>query len=296
MPLPLLALSLPLALAQDAGFTVSARGADAGVLHYRWIPDLAVTGVSLGTFAWLYTHGPLDPGGAAEPIGIDRVEVPRWNPRAAAASDFFGHAAKYYGVNIPVLSALGMGVYGGLRQDSVGAGAIWTLTMVECVSVDLVVTEALKVGFSRPRPYTALAFRETWPDAWASETIQHDLSEDGHYDAYKSFPSGHTSSAGAASFAAATLLWQDLSSRGARPWVAGLTYGAATAITATTGTLRVVAGYHHPTDVIAGGLLGAGIGFGTARLHTLTPRDGAVQASLGADAEGVPMLRLGGVW
>ena len=45
-------------------------------------------------------------------------------------------------------------------------------------------------------------------------------------------------------------------------------YGGAAALTIITGASRVIAGMHHPTDVIVGGLLGAGIGYGVAKLHT----------------------------
>lgn len=288
----LLALSLAHA---DPGFQSTLQRADAGVVQYYWIPDLAITSVSLGGLAWLHAQGPLDPGGVAEPRGIDLPETPRWSPTAAALSDFFGHPGKLYGANLPVLSALGVGVYGGLRNDSAAAGAVWTLTAVEAVSVNLLVTELIKVTVSRPRPYTALAFQQAWPEAYRGETLTEDLSEEGHYDAYKSFPSGHTSASASASFAVATLLWRDLRSRGAEPWVAGLTFGGATAIAATTGTLRVVAGYHHPTDVIAGGLLGAGVGVGTVLLHTREPGAGP-RAALSASGAGAPMLSFGGSW
>ncbi len=274
---------------------------DAGVVSVRWVPDLAVTGLSLGGLALLYGQGPRSPGGVAEMRGLDLPATPRWNPRADAISDAFSHPGAWYGANLPVLGALGVGVYGGLREQSLGAGAAWSLVAVESVSVDLFITEILKVAISRPRPYTAPAFQQTWPEAYASETLQHDLSEAGHYDAYKSFPSGHTSSAGAISFSVATLLWQDLRARGAAPWVAGLAYGGATALTASAGTLRVAAGYHHPTDVIAGGLLGAGVGIGTARLHTLGQDEAPLAVSVGLGAVGrgeerAPALRVEGAW
>jgi undecaprenyl-diphosphatase len=61
-----------------------------------------------------------------------------------------------------------------------------------------------------------------------------------------SFPSGHT----AASFAAATVLAMAYPS--ARP----LLFATATAV----GVSRIHLGHHFPSDVIAGGLLGAGLG------------------------------------
>lgn len=291
----MIACLLSLSLANAADFQITPWRADAGVVHSWWIPDLAITGASVGGLVWMYGLGPRDPGGVAEMHGIDVPPSPRWSPAAAAASDFFGHAGKYYGANLPVLGTLGAGVYGGLRQQSVGAGAVWTLVMMESVGVDLLVTEVLKDTISRPRPYTSLAFQQALPEVYASDTIQHELSEEGHYDAYKSFPSGHTSSTGSVTFSLATLIWQDLRSRGARPGVAGALYGGAAALTATTGTLRVIAGYHHPTDVIAGGLLGAGVGTGVALLHTRVGSRG-VATSVSMSEDAAPTLTFSGVW
>jgi undecaprenyl-diphosphatase len=62
-----------------------------------------------------------------------------------------------------------------------------------------------------------------------------------------SFPSGHT----AASFAAATALAL------AYPSASPLLFATATAV----GVSRIHLGHHFPSDVIAGGLLGTGIGF-----------------------------------
>lgn len=289
--LPGLLIASGLALAEP-GYTSSGWRASAGPVHYHWIPDLALTAASLGGLAALYQVGPRAPGGVAEPSGIDLPPAPRWSEGAAAWSDFFGHAGKYYGANVPVLSALGVGVFGGLRNRHAGAGAVYSLVAIEAVSLDLVVTEVIKVAVSRPRPYTALAFQQAEPEAYAGDTIQEDLSEEGHHDAYKSFPSGHTSSAGAATFAVATLVWRDLSSRGAKPWVAGAAYGGAAALTATAGWLRVEAGFHHPTDVIAGGLLGAAIGTGTAWLHTT----GGLGPTATLTGEGAPVLSFQGTW
>ena len=79
-----------------------------------------------------------------------------------------------------------------------------------------------------------------------------------------SFASSHT----AASFAASTALFQTLYRRhpeSALPWVA-LAIGDAIALTVAIG--RVQAGHHFPSDVIAGALIGTGIGLLIPALHS----------------------------
>ena len=66
-----------------------------------------------------------------------------------------------------------------------------------------------------------------------------------------SFPSGHTASA----FAFATAVTADV------PLLSPLLFALATVV----GYSRVHTGVHYPTDVIAGGILGAGIGTATRR-------------------------------
>lgn len=80
-------------------------------------------------------------------------------------------------------------------------------------------------------------------------------------DSRMSFPSGHATVAFA--MAAAYL---EMARRDHAPHVtrnAILLFGTATAVSA----LRVAAGRHFPTDVLAGALLGSGVGFVVARLH-----------------------------
>lgn len=94
-------------------------------------------------------------------------------------------------------------------------------------------------------------------------------------DVSRAFFSGHTATA----FVAATLLvagfWLRYPSSRAR-WpllVAAL-------ITATAaGSLKIVAGYHYPTDVIAGALAGTSIGALVALAHRPRRRDRAADAS-----------------
>jgi membrane-associated phospholipid phosphatase len=106
------------------------------------------------------------------------------------------------------------------------------------------VTEVFKAGVGRPRPvmYTARA-----PD------VAH------RADNLRSFPSGHASAA----FAVATAYWLARRDLNGEPGVAGWTAAGAAA---TVALLRVVAGKHFPTDVLAGALLGIA---GGAAVHAI---------------------------
>jgi undecaprenyl-diphosphatase len=100
--------------------------------------------------------------------------------------------------------------------------------LVAQLLIALLVVRALKIGIGRPRPLAVDgAF---WP-----------LSLD---SAHHSFPSGHAADAAVG----AGVAW----SAGARPWLRGLAIATALVVMA----MRVVELQHHPSDVVAGALLG----------------------------------------
>lgn len=150
----------------------------------------------------------------------------------------------------PVWGAVSWVVLGGL----VAAGAIdaaseegggpYVTGMAEALVWTTAATEALKAGVGRPRPvmYTARA-----PAAA------------GHTDNLRSFPSGHASAA----FAVATAYWLARRDLTGSPGTAGW---AAVGAAGTVALLRVVAGKHFPTDVLAGVLLGVA---GGAAVHAI---------------------------
>lgn len=289
----LASLLLNAALAQDSTFQTTVWRGQSDELHYHWIPETALTAALIGGY---FAAGNLEPrviGREADPGGIDAVDTPRWSERAATASDVLGLPISNYGLNVPMLAMLGVGAWGGVRDHSAAAGAMHSLVAVESYMVTVGVTETLKLAVARPRPYTSAAFQVAEPGAYAGAQVQEDLSEEGHYDAYKSFPSGHTSGTAALSFSIATLLARDAATHDGPGWIAPTAYGVAGAWTAGVGALRVVAGRHHPTDTVVGGLLGAGFGTGLTWLHTR----GGPAAGLGVEggAEGAT-LRFSGSW
>ena len=102
-------------------------------------------------------------------------------------------------------------------------------------------TNIVKNAVGRPRPFvrglTAADARYGMPDS------------------YKSFYSGHSATAFAMAMSFARMYTR--SHPGGKP---GLVYGMGIGLAAVTGTLRVDAGKHYPTDVITGALAGSAIG------------------------------------
>lgn len=187
--------------------------------------------------SWLLVALGLSAGAQAvapstRPGGIDRFAVYEEQELPATLSD-----AVVYG-------SVGLSAGVGLTLWTQGEGARPVLAVAGGIATDLAITELAKRGFDRRRPYTYGAGHNWGDDPW---------------DATKSFPSGHTSTTAAAWFSAAETLRREgaLDSRGKR----ALAYGLASGATVTAGTLRVLAGKHFPTDVLAGAALGTGMGF-----------------------------------
>ncbi len=139
----------------------------------------------------------------------------------------------------------------------------WTYAAKECA----------KALFPRPRPY-----------AYRSFPIAEDLRE----EANESFPSGHTALAFSAATCFAVMALQTASDNPATPYLVAGGYAAAAAAAA----LRLAAGEHFPSDVIAGALLGSAIGWVTAHVHARDTETGAKACSLFASAAGGPSLML----
>lgn len=235
-----------------------------------WIPETAATLGAAATWALvLETAEPRTHGVAWEPSGLDGRVAPRWSPRADALSDFLAIPNEYYGFNVPVLATLGVGVWAGVVEQDWRAGAANSLVLAESVGATALLTAVAKNRIARPRPYTAERFAEAFPDVVGTAAFEEEFGEAGHWDAYKSMPSGHTSVATAVGVSAATLLWLREREHQDRRWVGALAYGGAAALGIGTGVSRVVAGKHHPTDTMVGFALGAVVGLGVPLAHTL---------------------------
>ena len=174
---------------------------------------------------------PCDPN---DLLGIDRGVVGAHSTGAGTASDILVYS---------VMGGALLGVMAGAPADARrGNGVVFS----EVIAATYATTGWLKVVVGRERPvmYTSGA-----------------AAAAGDPDSQRSVPSSHT----AAAFAAATSYLvvsgrQDLPHRTRN---AVLLYGAA----ATTGALRLAAGEHFPTDVLAGAALGTLIGWLIPTVH-----------------------------
>jgi len=82
-------------------------------------------------------------------------------------------------------------------------------------------------------------------------------------DASRSFISGHTAMAFAATTAYSVTFWQRNPDSELR-WIVA---GTGALLSLGVGLLKIIAGYHYPTDILAGALVGAGVGALVPLLH-----------------------------
>ena len=130
------------------------------------------------------------------------------------------------------------------------------LNYVEAMSIAEGITAITKRATARPRPYTYLA------DSTRPTEPPYDANAEG---AFQSFPSGHAT---AAWCAVSVGICDHLLSRPEANWkehaLVGLIGGA---LGATTAGLRVEAGQHFPSDVVAGSAIGIVSGSAVTLLH-----------------------------
>ena len=193
------------------------------------------------------------PFSTTTPTGLDAVSVGRWSKGAAIASD-----ALLFGF-IPVGLAASVVGAGGMERPGVGG-----LLFLESWGLTGAIVDGAKVAIQRPRPYNF------YPNP--TNDIRDHMAEG---DATLSFPSGHTAFTAAMAFTSAGLLahGQDLPP--------ALAYGGAAALTVGVGSLRVLAGRHYPTDVLAGAGIGAAVGVLVVESHI-----GEAPVRLGASGGG----------
>jgi membrane-associated phospholipid phosphatase len=128
--------------------------------------------------------------------------------------------------------------------------AVWTIGL----------KNILKGAFDRPRPYL---FYSNTPGNLIND-------EDPDNELYSSFPSGHT----AIAFMTASFITY-VYSKGDSSKTSKILVGAGVfALAGGTAALRIAAGTHYPSDVLAGALIGTAVGFLVPALHTQKPEKG----------------------
>ncbi|WP_170110760.1 phosphatase PAP2 family protein [Flavilitoribacter nigricans] len=124
-----------------------------------------------------------------------------------------------------------------------------SVLFMEVMAISNGLTQISKSIFQRPRPYV---FDEHW------DPIRILSSND-----RAAFVSGHTSESAAGTFFFARVFSDYYPDSKLKPFIWGLSIG----MPALTGYLRIRSGNHYPTDVIAGYVLGAAVGYLVPTLH-----------------------------
>lgn len=185
------------------------------------------------------TAGELEPPKLS---GFDQMGLGNYSQKARN----FSNQTLFSTLGLPVLFLAGKKS----RRDISTIGFLYIETML----INQGITDLVKVGALRPRPYL---FEENFP----STTV---LSGNDR----SSFFSGHTSSAATASFFTARVFADYYPDSKLKPYV----WGAAAALPALMGYLRVRAGRHYPSDVLVGYLVGGAVGYLIPTLHKKKPQ------------------------
>jgi membrane-associated phospholipid phosphatase len=223
--------------------------------EFRWKVDAPLT--ATGAAAWLAAAGidadvqavppqGLDPRGID--LQIDRDVVGNNDKTSDTASNWFRNASVAY----PLALALGMAPEGARTRALVDRSLLYGQALL----VSGGICTLIKVTVSRPRPFTYLPESERPSDSkYAVDATR----------AFLSMPSGHSCTAWCSAGFAIT---DHLISRPTAGWVERSAVGFMGGLLATsTSALRVEAGQHFPTDVVAGGAIGAAGGVAVPLLH-----------------------------
>ena len=223
--------------------------------RFRWRLDapLVGAGASLLVAGQLLdvSSRPVPPGGLDRGDihwSFDRGVIGERSTRADERSDYTRDAVLAYPLVLAFVSQPSSTRWGGTLRRSAEYGE--ALLLPEGISV------LLKNSIDRPRPYAYLPAGERPGGARYDVTSSR---------AFRSMPSGHAIS----SFCAAGFAMTDhLISRPDAGWLESAAVPFAGGLFAgTTAALRVEAGQHFPSDVIAGGLIGVSSGVAVPLLH-----------------------------
>jgi membrane-associated phospholipid phosphatase len=203
------------------------------------VPVIVGTATTWTVLQFVNNEGP-PPGPAPDSINpLDSLALNRWEPAIGRASD----------ITLYTVGAAGLATTTVIGRHGHGGWAA-PIVLLEGWSVTGFTVEILKQATGRTRPFVSY------------DTPTADILEaQAEHDAAMSFPSGHTASVGVVSFTTARMLTD---AHMVSPVVA---FAGATIVTASMGTMRVLAGMHYPTDVIVGGTIGACYGMMIPALH-----------------------------
>jgi len=233
----------------------SSRSTDNGYPELTLKRELIVGGLGAGLLATgllLPSSSRTVPAGGLDPseisLGIDRHVVGNNGLTSNTASNWTRNGAMV----LPFVLAFGL-AQPGHRWDGFGPR---TAVYVETMLFSQGVTMMGKVTGDRPRPFAYL------PETDRPDDPSYDVTQD---RTFRSMPSGHASSAFTGVGIAIT---EDLLSRPDAHWAERFAIGfLGGGLGGATAALRVTAGQHFPTDVMAGGAIGLATGIAVPLLH-----------------------------
>ncbi len=211
------------------GREISLYGVGLGVIGGGYYFDSKVTPLSIEQI------NSLNP---ADLTKFERWVTTRRSARSHKASDVLLLSSNFYPVILTFADKR-------MRKDASTIGVMYS----QAAMINLGLTALIKTTVKRTRPFV----------------YQKELSieERMNTSARQSFWSGHTSQTATMCFLSAQLYADYHPDSKWKP----VMWSAAATIPAVTGILRMTAGKHFPTDVIAGYVTGAAIGFFIPRLH-----------------------------
>ncbi len=182
---------------------------------------------------------------------LDRNVIGNQSPSSEKISGFF----LFGSIALPVIHFAG-------KKGREHSGVILAMTL-EAFLINDGLTSFLKATTKRYRPYT---YDPLIP-------IEDKLGTGARY----SFASGHTSNVAVLSFLSAKMFSDLYPESKLKP----LVWATAAALPALTGYMRIQAGRHFPTDVMAGYIIGASVGYLIPHMHKLSTHDHAFRFNAG---------------
>jgi membrane-associated phospholipid phosphatase len=224
------------------------------------LSDSAVLAISAGWVALsqsIISSGELRP---QQPVSDAKLTaMDRW----ATKQDFDENAPMRS--NIVLWSAAAFAVvdpiWNGVAHDNAQVFLVDAFLYAESAAITGALTNLAKIAVRRPRPRAYQEQQKLIDEAKAAGKEPEDITDT---DQALSFVSGHASTVATISATAAYLSWARAPRGSWKPWV---TTAVGFVATAWVSVERVLAGAHFPSDVLAGAMIGYGVGILVPHIH-----------------------------
>jgi membrane-associated phospholipid phosphatase len=206
--------------------------------------DLSINGAAGATWLGLFlardsiVEPSCPPCERGDVLSVDRVAIDERHKALNPAANV--------GLGLMLAAPVGIALgEAGLSREAADDVLVEAQAVLSCGAL----TEIVKLSVQRPRPFL---YRNDQGAAIHGES-----------DSYESFWSGHTATA----FSTATATAFTFQLRHPRSRARWAVWAVALLAASTEGTIRVLAGDHYPTDVLAGAAAGTAFGLGIPWLH-----------------------------